>query len=80
MDKPKLKLCCIVSPITTDDGKLVRCWCVYCGKCICEYCLDNNLVDEWYHHEECKKVCPHTDEFHSEPDEDVQPIPFKEYT
>ncbi len=76
--KPRLKLCCITSPILNDKGQVTT-WCSYCGKQLCHACWDDFMAeDDYNHHEECLKLCPHTDAYHFE--EDAQPFYRREYT
>lgn len=78
MTTPKLKLCCIAFPILTEDRKLKH-WCAFCQKGICDVCLDAFVYDDYYHHEECRTVCPHTPVVHGEED-NIEPKTREEYT
>lgn len=57
-------LCCIVNPATgeePDQSQRGYCWCAYCGF---QICIETYLIDHYYHHEECSKVCSHNERFH----------------
>jgi hypothetical protein len=76
--KPRLQLCCITSPIVTKEG-LLRCWCSFCEKSICDSCAMRYTVKDYYHHKECKKLCPHDEKYHAASDDDFIPRERKEF-